>query len=283
MTKTSPMKLVLLTAIAMLAFAANSILCREALANGYIGASTFTMVRIVSGAVVLGLILLTKFRTSNIGGDWMSAVALFGYAAGFSYAYISLSAGTGALILFGAVQATMIVYGLWAGERLKVLQVIGVAAAAGGLVWLMLPGVEAPPLSGALLMLVAGISWGVYSLRGRATKEPTVATAGNFIRAAPLALFLFVALGEGEQASTIGFGYAVVSGALASGAGYALWYAVLPALPATMAATVQLCVPILAALGGVILLEEPVTLRFGLASLAVLGGIALFVFNRRTA
>lgn len=283
MTKISPMRLVLLTAIAMLAFAANSILCREALANGYIGASTFTMVRIVSGAVVLGLILLTKYRTSNIGGDWMSAVALFGYAAGFSYAYISLSAGTGALILFGAVQATMIVYGLWVGERLKVLQVIGVAAAAGGLVWLMLPGVEAPPLLGALLMLVAGISWGVYSLRGRATKEPTVATAGNFIRAAPLAFILFVALGQGEQASTIGIGYAVVSGALASGAGYALWYAVLPALPATLAATVQLSVPILAALGGVILLEEPVTLRFGLASLAVLGGIALFVFNRRTA
>lgn len=196
MTKISPIRLVLLTAIAMLAFAANSILCREALANGYIGASTFTMVRIVSGAVVLGLILLTKFRTSNIGGDWMSAVALFGYAAGFSYAYISLSAGTGALILFGAVQATMIVYGLWAGERLKALQVIGVAAAAGGLVWLMLPGVEAPPLLGALLMLVAGISWGVYSLRGRATKEPTVATAGNFIRAAPLAFILFVALGQ---------------------------------------------------------------------------------------
>lgn len=270
-----------ITAIAMLAFAANSILCREALASGHIGASTFTMVRIVSGAVVLGLILLTKYRTHKIGGSWLSAAALFGYAAGFSFAYISLDAGAGALLLFGAVQVTMIVYGLWIGERLNRAQIVGAAAAAGGFVWLMLPGIEAPPLGGALLMLGAGVSWGVYSLRGRTAEDPTIATAGNFIRALPFACILFLLMGTGEQASAVGLGYAVASGALASGIGYALWYAVMPALPATMAATVQLSVPILAALGGVVLLDEAITLRFGLASVAVLGGIAIFVLCRR--
>lgn len=282
-TKMSPMQLVLVTTMAMLAFAANSLLCREALASGHIGASSFTLVRIVAGAVVLGLLLLAKFRTYRVGGNWLSAAALFGYAAAFSYAYISLSAGTGALLLFGAVQVTMIVYGLWAGERLNFRQIIGVVAAAGGLVWLMLPGIESPPLLGAMLMLGAGVSWGVYSLLGRGAKEPTIATAGNFIRATPFAVILFVVLGADEQTSVVGFGYAAASGALASGMGYALWYAVLPALPATTAATVQLSVPILAAFGGVLLLDEAVTLRFGLASVAVLGGIALFVLSRRNA
>ncbi len=277
------MRLLLLTSMAMLAFAANSILCREALASGHIGASTFTLVRIVSGAIMLGLILLARYRTHKIGGSWLSAAALFGYAAGFSFAYISLDAGAGALLLFGAVQVTMIVYGLWVGERLNGPQFIGVAAAAGGFVWLMLPGIEAPPLVGALLMLGAGVSWGVYSLLGRAAKEPTIATAGNFIRALPFACILFLLMGDGEQVSAVGFGYAAASGALASGVGYALWYAVMPALPATMAATVQLSVPILAALGGVVLLDEALTLRFGLASVAVLGGIAIFVFYRRSA
>lgn len=277
-----PIRLVLLTALTMLAFAANSLLCREALASGDIGALTFTLIRIASGAVALGVLLLLKFRSLSIGGSWLSAAALFGYAAAFSLAYISLSAGTGALLLFGSVQVTMIVYGLSTGERLNRRQLAGVMAAAAGLVWLLLPGIESPPLLGAILMLGAGFSWGVYSLLGRGAKEPTVATAGNFIRAVPFALLLFLVAGTGEHVSSAGVAYAVASGALASGMGYALWYAVLPALQSTTAATVQLSVPVIAAFGGLLLLNEPVTLRFGLASIAVLGGIAVFVLNRRS-
>ncbi len=274
------LRVALLTALAMLAFAANSLLCREALATGDIGAATFTLVRIVSGAAVLGLILLVRFRAHGVGGSWGGAAALFGYAAGFSYAYLSLSAATGALMLFGAVQLSMIAYGLWIGERLNPRQAIGVVAAAAGLIWLLLPGVESPPLLGAVLMLAAGLSWGVYSLLGRGAGDPTVATAGNFIRAVPLALLVFVLLGGAEPISASGIGYAVASGALASGLGYAIWYAALPSLRATTAATVQLSVPILAALGGVVFLGEALTLRFGLAALAVLGGIGLFVLGK---
>lgn len=277
---THALRVVLLTALAMLAFAANSLLCREALATGDIGAAMFTLVRIVSGAVVLGLILLVRFGARRVGGNWGAAVALFGYAAGFSYAYLSLGAATGALLLFGAVQLSMIAYGLWIGERFTLRQAIGIVAAAAGLTWFLLPGVESPPLLGAVLMLAAGLSWGVYSLLGRGAGDPTVATAGNFIRAVPMALVLAVLLGGAEPVSASGIGYAVASGALASGLGYAIWYAALPSLRATTAATVQLSVPILAALGGVVFLGEALTLRFGLAALAVLGGIGLFVLGR---
>ncbi|MEM8637717.1 MAG: DMT family transporter [Cyanobacteria bacterium P01_G01_bin.54] len=275
-----PFKLVLVTTMAMLAFAANSLLCREALASGNIGAASFTLVRIVSGAVVLALLLLAKRRTFTIAGKWRSASALFGYAATFSYAYVTLSAATGALLLFGAVQVTMIAYGLWAGERLNLRQVIGSLFAAGGLVWLLLPGVESPPLLGAVLMLFAGFSWGVYSLLGRGEQEPTIATAGNFIRATPLAMILLMPFSASEANNVAGFGYAMASGALASGMGYALWYAVLPSLPATTAASVQLSAPILAALGGVLLLGEAMTFRFVVASVVVLGGIALFICSK---
>ncbi|MEM9770023.1 MAG: DMT family transporter [Cyanobacteria bacterium P01_D01_bin.73] len=278
----SPTKLVFITTMAMLAFAANSLLCREALASGNIGAANFTLVRIVSGSALLALLILLKNRSFRVAGKWISAMALFSYAAAFSYAYVSLSAATGALLLFGAVQVTMIVYGLWTGERLNFRQVCGSFAAAGGLVWLMLPGVESPSLLGATLMIFAGFSWGVYSLLGRKVKDPIVATAGNFIRAIPFALVLLLLLRQGESINTAGFGYAIASGALASGMGYALWYSVLPSLPATTAASVQLSAPILAALGGVLFLGETLTLRFAIASVAVLGGIALFIWNKRS-
>lgn len=276
-----PLRLLLLTTITMLAFAANSILCRVALAEDYIGAASFTFIRIASGAVFLALLLLIRTRRYRLGGSWLSGAALFGYAAAFSFAYISLSAATGALLLFAAVQATMITYGLWSGERLSTRQFIGIAVAFAGLVWLMLPGIEAPPLLGAVIMIGSGVCWGVYSLLGRQASEPTIATAGNFIRAIPFALLLFLLLGNGENTSSLGLVYAVASGALASGLGYALWYLVLPQLPATSAATIQLSVPIIAALGGVLLLDEAVTLRFALASLAVLGGISLFILSKR--
>ncbi|MCG9747613.1 DMT family transporter [Shewanella sp. Isolate8] len=281
MPELSRLRLLLLTSVTMLAFAANSLFCREALATDSIDAASFTLIRIASGALVLGLIASRQIRASGLGGNWLSAAALFGYAVAFSFAYNSLSAGTGALLLFGAVQITMILYGLWAGERINRKQVLGAMLAGGGLVWLVLPGVSAPPLLGAVLMIIAGVSWGIYSLLGRGTKRPTLATAGNFIRAVPMALLPLVLLTHSQNISITGIGYAVASGALASGLGYALWYSVLPSLSALTAATVQLSVPVIAAFGGFIWLGEAMTTRLLVASIAVLGGIALFVMSKQ--
>jgi drug/metabolite transporter (DMT)-like permease len=266
----------LLTLLAMIAFAANSLLCRLALGHTGIDAASFTTIRLASGALALWLIVAMR-GAGAVGGSWPSAGALFAYAAAFSFAYLSLAAGVGALLLFGAVQATMILAGLRAGERLDLQQSMGLTLALGGLVYLMLPGLSAPPLGGALLMLGAGVAWGVYSLRGRGTADPLGATAGNFLRAAPLGIGLGVAALPWAQLDVAGAGYAVLSGALASGAGYAVWYAALRGLHATHAATVQLSVPVIAAAGGVALLGEPVTLRLAFASVAILGGIALVV------
>ena len=272
----------LLTVFAMLAFAGNSLLCRLALKDTDIDAASFTVVRLASGALVLWLIVVyrRKDRTQS-AGSWSSAIALFIYAAGFSYAYIGLTAGTGALLLFGAVQATMITYGLWTGERLTTRQTLGLLLALAGLLGLLLPGLSAPPLRGSLLMLLAGFAWGVYSLRGAGAGDPTAVTAGNFLRATPLALGLSIVTLPWISIDPDGLWYAVASGALASGMGYAIWYTALRGLRATSAATVQLSVPVIAALGGIPFLGEPVTVRLLLASLAVLGGIALVVVERR--
>jgi drug/metabolite transporter (DMT)-like permease len=273
----NPVKVPALTVLAMLAFAGNSLLCRMALQHTGMGAATFTAIRLASGALVLGAIAagLRKDRAGK--GHWVSAAALLGYAAGFSWAYLTLSAATGALLLFGAVQVTMIAHGLWAGERLAPQQMAGLALAFAGLVGLLLPGLSAPPLRGALLMLMAGIAWGVYSVRGKGAGDPTRVTAGNFWRATVLAAPLCLLPGSIALPSLSGLGYAVASGAITSGLGYAVWYAVLPALKASQAASIQLSVPVLAALGGVLLLGEPVTSRLLLTSLAILGGIALVV------
>lgn len=280
----SPARTFALTALAMTAFAGNSLLCRLALKNTGIDAASFTAIRLVSGALALWLVA-RQLRSSQSGkGNWPSALALFAYAAAFSFAYMSLATGTGALLLFGAVQATMIGYGIWSGERLRPPQLAGLALALGGLSGLLLPGVSAPPLAGSALMISAGIAWGIYSLRGKSAGDPTRVTAGNFLRAAPLAIALSfcVILVRGASLDAAGFGYAVASGALTSGIGYAIWYTALPALKATTAATVQLSVPVIAALGGIAFLGEPVTLRLLLASSAILGGIAL-VLQKRTA
>jgi drug/metabolite transporter (DMT)-like permease len=214
-------------------------------------------------------------------GSWPSAVALFAYAAAFSFAYISLSAGTGALLLFGAVQATMIISGLRKGERLRVRQWVGLMFALGGLVALLFPGLSAPPVGGSILMLCAGIAWGVYSLRGKAAGDPVSATSGNFLRAVPLAALLSIVLLPWARLDRAGITYAILSGAIASGVGYAIWYTALPGLRAASAATVQLSVPVLAAAGGILFLGESITLRFLFASAAVLGGIALVVIEKR--
>jgi len=273
----SPARIALLTLLALLAFAGNSLLCRAALAQTGIDAASFTLVRLLSGAVVLALLAWWRRGGGTGRGNWPSAFALFAYAAAFSFAYLQLTAAAGALLLFGAVQATMIAHGLWSGERLRPLQLGGLVLACGGLVGLVLPGLSAPPLAGALLMLAAGIAWGVYSLRGRGAGDPLQVTAGNFLRAVPMAAVLALLLFRQASPDPAGLGYAVLSGALASGVGYAIWYSALPFLKSTTAATVQLAVPVIAALGGVLLLGEPLTARLLAASAAILGGVALVV------
>lgn len=266
-----------LTLLAMIAFAGNSLLCRVALKQTEIDAASFTTIRLISGAIILWLIV--RFRGhSGIGrGSWVSSFALFVYAAGFSYAYVSLPTATGALFLFASVQATMIGYGLSVGERLVKLQILGLMLAIGGIVILLLPGLSAPPLLGSVLMLGAGIAWGIYSVRGKGTGDPLRVTAGNFLRAVPIAAALSIVTFNAVSLDSAGFWFAVASGALASGIGYAIWYTVVPALSATSASTVQLSVPVIAALGGVIFLSEPITPRLALASVAILGGILLVI------
>jgi len=274
-------RIISLTSLAMIAFAGNSLLCRQALKHTAIDPASFTAIRLISGALVLWVIVRLRHATPAGKGSWPSAFALFVYAAGFSFAYVSLPAGSGALLLFGAVQATMIGYGVWAGERLQMLQTFGVVLAFGGLVGLLLPGLSAPPLFGALLMIGAGIAWGFYSLRGNGAGDPTRVTAGNFMRAVPITVVLSLLMIDFASVDTTGFYYAVASGALASGLGYSIWYTVLPALKNTSAASVQLSVPVIAALGGIAFLGEPLTLRLILASVAILGGIALVIVQKR--
>lgn len=269
----------ILTTLAMLAFAGNSLLCRYALQHTGIDAGSFTGIRLLSGAGMLWLIVSLRRGPRGSAGNWPSALALFTYAAGFSFAYTSLPAGTGALLLFGAVQVTMVGHGLWRGERLRGWQIAGFLFAFSGLLGLLLPGVSAPPLHGAILMLGAGAAWGIYSLLGKGAGDATLVSAGNFLRTIPLSLLLMPWVLRHMALDSAGVWCAIASGALASGIGYAIWYAALPTLRATTAATVQLSVPLLAAIGGVTFLAEPVTVRLGLASVAVLGGIALVILN----
>lgn len=273
-------RLFALIALTLAAFAGNSLLCRVALNATKIDAATFTGVRLVAGALTLWLIARARDGAGDIGGSWLSALALFGYAAAFSLAYTSLSAGTGALLLFGAVQATMIGYGLYLGERPSPVQFAGLLLALAGLVGLLLPGLTAPPLAGSLLMLAAGIGWGIYSLRGRSSGDPLRSTAGNFIRALPFTVLFSLAALPWLRFDLAGFGYAIASGALTSGVGYAIWYTVLPWISATQAATLQLSVPVLAALGGIVFLGEHLSLRLMLSAAAILGGIALVITRR---
>ncbi|MGE5154017.1 MAG: DMT family transporter [Bdellovibrio bacteriovorus] len=276
----TPPGLLLLTALTMVPLAANSWLCRAALRDTTIDAATFTSVRLISGALMLWALVWLTGRVDSGKGSWLSALALFGYAALFSLAYLSLTAATGALLLFGAVQVTMIGTGLARGERMDRVQVAGVALAFAGLVGLLLPGWSAPPLGGALMMICAGIAWGLYSVRGKGAADPIRETAGNFALTVPITALLSLVTIHAASLDPRGLWYAVASGAITSGLGYALWYKVLPWLRATTAATVQLSVPVIVAIGGVALLGEPITLRLVLASGAVLGGIGLVIFER---
>jgi len=277
----SHLRKIALTTLAMIAFAGNSLLCRAAFNHTSIDAASFTAIRLVSGAGTLWLVVRMKGGSHTGEGNWMSAFALFAYAAGFSFAYLSLPAATGALLLFGAVQTTMIGYGIWVGERLRRRQLVGLALAFGGLVGLLLPGLTAPPLYGSVLMLGAGVAWGVYSLRGKGVGDPSRVTAGNFLLSVPFAVTLSLLMLNNTSLDNVGIWYATLSGALASGIGYVIWYAALPAMKATTAATVQLTVPVITALGGVAFLGEPITLRMAVAAVAILGGIALVILDKQ--
>ncbi|HCH6930251.1 TPA: DMT family transporter [Pseudomonas aeruginosa] len=271
----------LLTVLAMLAFAGNSLLCRAALKDTAIDAVSFTALRLFSGALMLAVLLHLRRRPATPArGGWRGAAALFVYAAAFSYAYVQLDAGTGALLLFGAVQVTLLLAGLLRGERLGGQALLGFLLALGGLLFLLLPGASAPPLGGALLMLLSGLAWGLYTLLGRGGGDPLAVSAGNFLRALAFAALLLLAFHGQLRLDGAGLAYALLSGALASGLGYAVWYSALPGLTAIQGASVQFSVPVLAALCGALLLGEPLAPRLPPATLAVLGGIALILAPR---
>ncbi|WP_322994164.1 DMT family transporter [Castellaniella sp.] len=273
------MRTALLTLIAMLAFAANSVLCRLALAEGAIDPASFTFVRIASGALTLWLILLFSGRATLSHGSWLGATALFVYAAAFSFGYISLPAGTGAFLLFGAVQVTMVLIGIICGERLTALQCLGFILAIAGLAVLVAPGSFAPSLVGAGLMILAGMAWGAYSLLGRGSKSPVLSTAGNFVRALPMVGVLMVLsfIEMDVVMTSSGVIFAILSGAVASGLGYTIWYAALPGLTPAQGASVQLSVPVITAVAGTIVLNEQIDLRLLISSVAILGGIGLII------
>jgi drug/metabolite transporter (DMT)-like permease len=270
----------LLTTAAMVAFAANSVLCRLALGAGLIDAASFVTVRTIAGALLLAGLLLVRRRAVTAKPNWRSVLALYLYMVFFAFAYLSLSAGTGALILFGAVQLTMFTVALRSGEHFSPVSWAGLVIAIGGLVYLVSPGLTAPDPLGATLMVIAGVSWGAYSLVGRSATDPVETTAHNFLYAVPLVVVTSLAFSGDFAVTAAGAGYAVASGAVASGIGYVIWYAALRGLTGTGAATVQLSVPVLAAIGGVLLLSEAVTLRLAVASAATLGGVALVLTQR---
>jgi len=275
------LKTVAFTSLALVAFAANSVLCRMALGEGAIDAAGFTVVRLLSGAIVLLAIINTTGKHGpGSKGSWSSSAMLFVYAVTFSFAYVSLDTGTGALILFGSVQLTMIILSVIKGNRLHFSEWLGVVVAFAGFVYLVLPGVSAPSLEGLILMTLAGIAWGVYTLKGRASADPLMDTGYNFTRTIPFVLILALLSIKHIHYSSAGIILAVLSGAIASGLGYTIWYHALTGLTATQAAVVQLLVPVIAAAGGVIFVSEEIGLRLIVAALMILGGIFMVVMGR---
>ena len=274
------MQTVFYTILALIAFAANSVLCRVALRDGAIDPASFSTIRFASGALTLLLVTSLTSRRILPAGSWTSAGILFLYAVPFSFAYTRVSASTGALILFGAVQLTMIGAGLWSGERPRPLQWFGLGFSLAGLVYLLLPGIGTPSLSGGALMALAGFCWGAYSLRGRGAVSPLTQTTSNFVRSVPLILAVSLLTISQFHIEGIGALFAVMSGVIASGAGYVIWYLALRGLTATRAAVVQLAVPILAAAGGVTFLGEMLSPRLVIASAMVLGGIGVALLGR---
>ena len=279
---TSVARPIIYTSVAMLAFAGNSIICRLALRDGAIDPATFTSIRLLAGAAALLLIFTVTRRnaTFRAHGSWLSAFTLFLYATTFSFAYVTLSAGAGALILFAFVQATMIAMGLWSGDRPSGMEWLGWTLAIAGVIWLVLPGVAAPPAGGALLMALSGIAWGIYSIRGRTESDALGATTTNFLMTVVFVIALMAMTFADADISTRGVLLAATSGALTSGIGYVIWYAALNYLDAMQAAMVQLTVPAIAAAGGVLLLAEPVSMRLLISCALILGGISVAVVRK---
>jgi drug/metabolite transporter (DMT)-like permease len=276
-------KIIFLTSFALTAFAFNSILCRMALGSGEADGAGFTAVRLIAGAVMLAFIAAVRGKTRNPAkrGNWASAFFLFAYAICFSFAYLGLTTATGALVLFGCVQITMIGAGIYEGERPTALEWLGLAVAFGGLVYLVLPGLSAPPLVSSILMAAAGIAWGLYTLRGRGSADPLADTAGNFVRSVPMVAAAAIPFLGQVNLSTRGIVFAVLSGAVASGIGYSVWYAALKYHTSTRAAVLQLAVPVLAAAGGIVFLSEIADVRLLIAATLILGGIGLTVGGKR--
>lgn len=284
------MRVILFTTFALVAFAFNSILCRLALRGDEADAAGFTAVRLISGAIAL---IGISFFVGGVGdrsarkklslkkGSWLSAIWLAAYAICFSLAYLELTAGTGALILFGSVQFTMIAVSIARGERPKLLEWLGLAIAIGGLVYLVLPGLASPPLNSSLLMAVAGASWGFYTLRGKGSSDPLADTTGNFIRTIPFAIAVAAVFFLHIHMTARGILLAILSGAIASGVGYTVWYAALKHHTATRSAILQLAVPVLVAVGGILFMSEVLTLRLTIAAALILGGIALTIFSKK--
>ncbi|MBT4264934.1 MAG: DMT family transporter [Deltaproteobacteria bacterium] len=276
------LKIIILTSLALIAFAANSVLCRLALGENAIDASNFTVIRLLSGVIVL--LAIIKLRRNKTGsptkGSWLASFMLFLYAITFSFAYITLDTGTGALILFGSVQITMILLSLLSGTRLHSTEWAGVAVAFTGFVYLILPGVTTPSAIGFLLMTMAGIAWGIYTLMGRGSKSPLMDTAYNFFRTVPVVVILALVAMKNANFSSEGILLAAISGGITSGIGYTIWYIALGGLSATQAAVLQLLVPVIAALGGIIFVSEIVTVRLMVSAAMILGGILLVVLGR---
>ncbi|NOX76683.1 MAG: DMT family transporter [Gammaproteobacteria bacterium] len=268
--------------MALIAFAANSVLCRLALGGDTIDASSFTIVRLLSGVIVLLAIIGARRKISEVStkGSWAAGFLLFLYAVTFSYAYVSLDTGTGALILFGSVQITMIALSLASGTRLHIAEWVGVITAFTGFVYLVLPGVTAPSAIGFMLMAVAGVAWGMYTLKGRSSKNPLMDTAYNFLRTMPFILVLAVITMSHSHYSLEGVVLALLSGGITSGVGYTIWYIALGGLSSTQAAVLQLLVPVIAALGGIVFVSETVTFRLTLSTVIILGGILWVILGR---
>ena len=280
--KASFIKTIIYTTLALIAFAANSVICRLALKDGAIDPGLFTSIRLSSGAAVLiALVFLSKNRRHEKSkGSWTSAGMLFLYAAAFSYAYVSLETGIGALIAFGVVQITMIASSLISGYKMNGMEWLGILLALAGFLYLLLPGASAPSLSGFILMSLSGIGWGIYSLRGKKSKHPLVDTAYNFLRSLPFLILLIYFLAQESNYSTKGILLALLSGIVTSGIGYTIWYTALKGLNSIQASIVQLLVPVLAAIGGVIFIGELISLRLMASSLMILGGILLLIIKR---
>jgi len=282
------MYILFLTMLALIAFAANSILCRLALYEGLMDAGSFTAVRLMSGALMLGLIFSLRKQQQQqhnlqSSGSWLASLLLFIYAITFSYAYIALDIATGALILFAAGQMTLILAALFLGSRLSLLEWLGLLLAFSGFIYLMLPSATTPSWGGFVLMSISGVAWGFYTLMGKGSIQPLADTTSNFMRSIPMVILLMLFSFEYTHLNAQGLLYAVLSGAIASGVGYTIWYMALEKLQTIHAAVVQLLVPVLAALGGMMLLSEPITIQFIISSMIILSGILLVILQRNKA